>query len=266
MAGDRRPGWSISATPTPRTIELPGLIIVTLKGASPQVGDMPMQGKDLYFPFEARLLLENLTQSRGAMRKSVGKDAVETRLLNICDSRGEESLSGLRETARSLASPLCFDKEFKVLDELVGSILGTRPSQLTTLAGKARTALLPYDADRLALFEKLATALRSNSPPATCRSGQHARRVRTLPSWNLTSRTSSRGQGLEMRSARLCSGRQAHRRPAEGFARHSWCISASGDPGLAKSGSGHRRACGRATAGAARRPDGCPPGNQSGGI
>lgn len=145
----------------PRTIELPGLTIVTLKGASPQTGDMPMQGKNLYFPSEARLLLENLTQSRGAMRKSVGKDAVETRLLNICDSRGEEALSRLRESARSLAPLLGLDKEFKVLDALVGSILGTRPSALTTMAGKARTAPLPYDPDRLALFEKLATALRS---------------------------------------------------------------------------------------------------------
>lgn len=145
----------------PRTIELPGLTIVTYKGAPPQTGDMPMQGKDLYFPSEARLLLENLTQSRGTLRKSVGKDAVETRLLSICDSRGAESLSRLRESARSLAPLLGFDKEFMVLDALVGSILGTRPSQLTTVAGKARTAPLPYDPDRLALFEKLAVALRS---------------------------------------------------------------------------------------------------------
>jgi len=145
----------------PRTVELPGLTIVSLKGAPPQVGDMPMQGKDLYFPSEARLLLENLTQSRGALRKSVGKDAVETRLLNICDSRGEESLSRLRESARSLAPLLGFDKEFKGLDALVGSILGTRPSELTTVAGKARTAPLPYAPDRLVLFEKLAVALRS---------------------------------------------------------------------------------------------------------
>ena len=123
----------------PRTVELPGLTIVTLKGASPQVGDMPMQGKDLYFPSEARLILENLTQSRGAQRKSVGKGSVETRLLDICDFRGVESLSQLRESARFLAPLLGLDKEFKVLDALVGSILGTRPSELTTIAGKART-------------------------------------------------------------------------------------------------------------------------------
>lgn len=145
----------------PRTVELPGLTIVSFKGAAPQNGDMPMQGKSLYFPSESRLLLENLTQSRGALRKSVGKDAIETRLLNISDAQGDEVLLRLRESARSLAPLLGFDREFKVLDALVGSILGTRPSGLTKMAAKARTASLPYDPDRLALFEKLAMALRS---------------------------------------------------------------------------------------------------------
>lgn len=147
----------------PRTIVLPGLTIVSLKGASPQAGDMLMQGKNLYFPSEARWLLVNLTQSRGELRKSVGKDAVETRLLSICDSRGEEALSRLRESARSIAPLMGFNKEFKVLDALVGSILGSRRSELTTAAGKARTAPLPFDPERLALFEELAATLRSTS-------------------------------------------------------------------------------------------------------
>lgn len=161
----------------PRTIELPGLTIVTLKGAPPQTGDMPMQGKDLYFPSQARLLLENLTQSRGAMRKSVGKEAVETRLLTICDAQGEASLLQLRQSALSLAPMLGLEKEFKVLDALVGSIVGTRPSALTTIAGKARTAPLPYDAERLALFENLAVALRSTPlrQPAEVTNTLHSR-------------------------------------------------------------------------------------------
>lgn len=145
-----------------RTVELPGLTVSILKGAAKQTGDMPMQGKDLYFPSEPRLLLENLTQSRGPVKKSAGREAVEARLLNICDSRGEDALSRLREAARALAPTLGFDKEFTVLDSLVGSILGTRASQLKTVAGKARTAQTPYDPDRLALFEKVAVALRAN--------------------------------------------------------------------------------------------------------
>ncbi len=145
----------------PRTVELPGLTVSLLKGAARQAGDMPMQGKDLYFPSEPRLLLENLTQSRGPVKKSAGREAVEARLLTIGDSRGDDALSGLREAARGLAPSLGFHKEFLELDSLIGSILGTRASKLKTVAGKARTAAAPYDPDRLALIEKLAAELRT---------------------------------------------------------------------------------------------------------
>jgi Fic/DOC family len=149
-----------------RTLALPGLTVSVHKGAAAQAGDMPMQGRDLYFPSEPRLLLENLTQSRGLAKKSVGRQAVESRLLSICDTRGEDALQRLREAASALAPALGFAKEYALLDALVGSILRTRASQLTTVAGKARTARIPYDApydgDRLALLEKLAAALRAN--------------------------------------------------------------------------------------------------------
>ena len=161
----------------PRTIELPGLTVCLLKGAARQAGDMPMQGKDLYFPSEPRLLLENLTQSRGPAKKSAGREAVEARLLNIADSRGDDALSRLREAARVLAPPLGFHKEFLALDALIGSILGTRTSKLKTVAGKARTAAAPYDPDRLALIEKLAVELRTNPlrEPATVTPTNQAR-------------------------------------------------------------------------------------------
>lgn len=145
-----------------RTLVLPGLTVSVHKGAAAQAGDMPMQGRDLYFPSEPRLLLENLTQSRGLAKKSVGKEAVEARLLGICDTRGEAALQRLREAASALAPALGFAKEYALLDALVGSILRTRASQLTTPTGKARTARMPYDAQRLALLEKLAAKLRSS--------------------------------------------------------------------------------------------------------
>jgi hypothetical protein len=99
----------------------------------------------------------------------VGREAVEKRLLDTCDARGEEALSQLREQARALAPTLSLEAEFKLLDDLVGSILDTRASQLTTPEGRARTAPMPYDAQRLALFEQLAVALRATplvQPPA----------------------------------------------------------------------------------------------------
>lgn len=144
-----------------RTVELPGLTVMIWRGAPPQATDMPMQGKRLFFSSEARLLLDNLSPSRGAQRKSVGREAVEQRLLAINDARGEAALVRLRDAARELALALNAPVEFNVLDALIGSILSSRPSQLTTAQGKALAAGIPYDAARLALFETLATKLRS---------------------------------------------------------------------------------------------------------
>ena len=153
-----------------RTAQLPGLTVMLWKGPPPSPGDAPMLGRELYFPSLARLLLENLQPTRGPQRRAVGREAVENRLIETCDARGEDALAQLREQARALAGTLALEAEFKVLDALVGSILGTRASQLTTPQGRARTAPMPYDAQRLALFEQLAAQLRATPlvqpPPA----------------------------------------------------------------------------------------------------
>ncbi|KWT95588.1 MULTISPECIES: Fic family protein [unclassified Variovorax] len=144
-----------------RTVELPGLTVEVWKGPPPQAGDGQMMGRPIYFASEPRMLLENLSPSRGESRRSVGAEAVERRLLDICHSRGEEALSQLRERARELVPELGLEDEFSQLDGLVGSILNSRPSVLTTREGKALTAAIPYDSARLELFENFAQRLRA---------------------------------------------------------------------------------------------------------
>lgn len=112
------------------------------------------------FTSAPRLLLENLTVSRGKVRKSAGKAAVEARLISICEARGEDALILLREEARVLAPALQLEREFLVLDGLVAGVLGSRKVPMTTTAGKAMVADIPYDSNRLELFEKLAAELR----------------------------------------------------------------------------------------------------------
>lgn len=146
-----------------RSVQLPGLTVMLWKGPSPAAGDAPMLGRELYFPSLPRLLLENLQPTRGPWQRSVGRQAVEQRLIETCDARGEDALSQLREQARSLAPALGMEAQFAVLDELVGGILGTRDGHLTTPEGRARTAPMPYDAQRIALFEHLAAQLRATS-------------------------------------------------------------------------------------------------------
>jgi len=143
-----------------RIVELPGLNVILVKGQGRVAGDQPMSGRDLYFPSPARMLMENLAASRGAIKKAMGRVAVEERLVSIYESRGVEALNRIRDEAHTLAPLLGFDKEFRVLNELIGTILGTKSAQLGTAAGKALAAGTPFDADRLALFETLAAVLR----------------------------------------------------------------------------------------------------------
>ncbi|MFT4102567.1 MAG: Fic family protein [Burkholderiaceae bacterium] len=144
-----------------RRIELPGMTVQLITGHGPARGDVPMMGRELYFPSTPRVLLENLTVSRGKVKKSVGKAEVEQRLIATCEARGEEALNALRDQARALAPTLGLEREFAILDDLIGAVLGTRKARMSTPAGKAMVANIPYDANRLALIEKLAAELRS---------------------------------------------------------------------------------------------------------
>ena len=144
-----------------RKVQLPGLTVQLVDGPGPALGDAQMMGRELYFPSPARVLLENLTISRASVGKSVGKAGVEQRIIEICDARGEEALGKLRDEARALAPALKLDREFELLDRLIGGVLGTRKSEMSTFAGKGMAAAIPYDAHRVALFEKLAEQLRS---------------------------------------------------------------------------------------------------------
>jgi hypothetical protein len=148
-----------------KRITLPGLTIQLLDGPAAIQGDMPMMGRQLFFPSLPRLLMENLMVNRGQVRKSVGQAAVEQRLIDVCEARGEGELGALRDSARVLAPLLGLEREFGKLNDLIGSILGTRKAVLITAAGKGLTAAIPYDAERLALFEKLASQLRTTPLP-----------------------------------------------------------------------------------------------------
>lgn len=144
-----------------KRIELPGVTVQLVAGHGPAQGDMPMMGRALYFPSTPRVLLENLTVSRGKVKKSVGKADVEQRLIVTCEARGEEALNTLRDQARALAPTLGMERELAILDGLIGALLGTRKGGMSTPTGKAMVANIPYDANRLALLEKLAAELRS---------------------------------------------------------------------------------------------------------
>ncbi|MDO9603172.1 hypothetical protein [Hydrogenophaga sp.] len=158
-----------------KRVELPGVTVQLVAGHGPTQGDTPMMRRALYCPSTPRVLLENLTVSRGKVKKSVGRAGVEQHLIATCEARGEDALHALRDQARALAPSLGLERELAILDGLIGAVPGTRKTEMSTPAGKAMVAHIPYDAHRLALFEKLAAALRSvplRQPAAGPRSEQ----------------------------------------------------------------------------------------------
>ncbi len=161
-----------------RKVELPGLTVQTHVGPPAAAGDAPMMGRNLFFPSQARVLLENLTPSRGIRARSAGREAVERRLVDICEARGEDALNGLRQEARALAPVLGLQREFGILDATIGGILGTRRTPMVTRQGQGLAAAMPYDSKRLALFEHLAAQLRARplKQPASVVKSEHGRR------------------------------------------------------------------------------------------
>jgi hypothetical protein len=119
---------------------------------------------DAFISSQARALLENLTSSRGspADRRSLGAEGVEAWLARFISRDINDATNKIRDTARSIAGSLGLELEFKQLDRIIGTLLGTRRTQLTAPAAIARAAGKPYDDARVTLFQTLATELQAN--------------------------------------------------------------------------------------------------------
>ena len=149
-----------------RTIELPGVTIRPRRGPPPLDTDAPFVG-GLFLSSEARAYLDNLAPSRrrkGQVSRTHGPAELETRLEMKCRHTGVDSLNRLRDQARRIAPQIGREAEFRVLDGLIGALLGTRDEALATPGGRSRRAGLPFDPDRLRLFEALHRELRSTAP------------------------------------------------------------------------------------------------------
>lgn len=114
-----------------RAIELPGLTFKPRKGPPPLDSDLPFAG-GARLSSTARAFLENMQQSRsrdGAVPRTLSKAEIEERLDAIIRRGGEAAINKLRDDARAIAARLELDEEFKKLDGLIGSLLGTREGQ-----------------------------------------------------------------------------------------------------------------------------------------
>ncbi|MFN4287404.1 MAG: Fic family protein [Brevundimonas sp.] len=149
-----------------RDIALPGVTIRPRKGPPPQPEDRPFVAQ-LHLSSTARAYLDNMAPSRrrnGGISRTLSREEIETRLDDMIRLGGEQAVNRLRDEARRIAPQIDRATEFEALDKLISSLLGTRDEPLVSDQGQARHAGLPFDPNRLALFELLHRELRATAP------------------------------------------------------------------------------------------------------
>lgn len=144
-----------------KKIKLPGVTINFLEGKGPVEGDNKLFG-DLYVSSKERAFLENLqiTKKAGPDSKTFNILQIEEKLDDTLRINGEDGLNRIRDKSRELSQVLEMQKEFESLNKIIGALLTTKPSKiLKSGLALSRAAGLPYDRNRIELFEILFTYL-----------------------------------------------------------------------------------------------------------
>ena len=164
-----------------RPLDLPGVTVRIRTGPGPQPSDMVL-GSGIYLASPARGLLDNLAVTRGSASRVMTRAEIEDWIDDLVRSRGEAWLNQLRDQARALAPPLHREREFDLLDGLIGAALGSRDD--VTVVGepmRSRVAGTPLDTGRVQLFEEFATWLADQPPNLLIDEPTLAERRRLLP-------------------------------------------------------------------------------------
>ena len=143
-----------------RTVRLPGLDVVVLKGKPPLLGwDSPMF--NFFIACRERAYLENLapTKQKGEESKNLERSELENRIILIFKSGGESGCNKFRDRAREVAALLGFEGEGEKLDVLIGAIQGTKETDLQSPLSRAYNAGEGYDPEAVERFANLRSAL-----------------------------------------------------------------------------------------------------------
>jgi len=148
-----------------RAIALPGAVLRPRRGHPPLGSDRPFIG-GLRLASPARAFLENMrpSRARGGVARTLSKREIEERLDEMLRRGGEPALQRIRDEARKTARQLGLRAEFRRLDALIGTLLGSRDTPLKSPSAAARAAGRPYDPQRLDLFQRLHAELAGAAP------------------------------------------------------------------------------------------------------
>jgi hypothetical protein len=104
------------------------------------------------------------SRARRGVARTLPKRDVEERLEDMIRRSGEGTAQRLRDEARAIAGELHLRNEFRRLDTLIGTLLGSRETPLESPVAVARAAGLPYDPERLDLLQRLHAELAGAAP------------------------------------------------------------------------------------------------------
>jgi hypothetical protein len=168
----------------PGEVGLPGLTLRPRPGPAAVENDLPLPA-GLHMSSVPRALLENAALSRGRRGRAprtLTRPELEEWLESLIDQRGEEGFRTLREQVRALAPQLGLEDELRVLDPLMGAVLGTRRDVRATSARlRARQKGYPFDPARVELLEALFETLERVAPIVRPVLDPDAPRYRFLP-------------------------------------------------------------------------------------
>lgn len=150
-----------------KNVSLPGITVHLMEGPMGTEHDMPFIEK-LYVSSNERRMLENLQKGRArkGMSKCLSRTMIEENIERMLQVNGESGINAFQDKARLVASELCMEDEFEVLNNIIGALLTTKPSAiLTSPCAVARANGEPYDGERVKLFATLFEALRNDVFP-----------------------------------------------------------------------------------------------------
>jgi fido (protein-threonine AMPylation protein) len=146
-------------------IALLGVTLRARRGSAQLPDDFNLRD-NLYCMSTARALIENMrpTRARSGVARTLKRSEIETWLDRFLRNSGKERLNALRDQIKALASSLKMEEAGRELDAMIGALLGTRHAKMSTPVAKARARGVPFDPQRVGLFEKLHDALRRFPP------------------------------------------------------------------------------------------------------
>lgn len=147
-----------------KDIALPGILLRPRHGTPPLSGDRPFMS-GLFVCSVPRAYLENMRVSRtgkGKLPRTLPQEELQSRLEEYLRSGGPNDINRLRDEIRQTATELGMETQAVRLDEIIGTLLGTRTAALASPSAQARAA--GFDAGRVARFEVLFEALRNRAP------------------------------------------------------------------------------------------------------